>query len=55
MASRYTKSIPEYIYFVGESGWIQGPYVKPQKGYKNRKFKIEEVPMEEVKTKTKKQ
>lgn len=43
MSSRYTKSIPEYVYFVGEGEWIQGPYVKPQKGRVNRKFKITEI------------
>ena len=49
MASRYTKSIPEFIYFVGDGEWIQGPYVKPQKGYDNRKFKIQEIKEEKKK------
>ena len=43
MGSRYTKNIPEYVYFVGSGEWIQGPYVKPQKGRENIKFKITEV------------
>jgi hypothetical protein len=46
MSSRFTKNIPEYIYFVGEGEWVSGPYVRPQRGLKNRKFRIEEVPME---------
>lgn len=49
---RFTKQIPEFVYFVGENGWIQGPYVRPQRGYKNRKFKITEVPMDEPKKKS---
>jgi len=53
MASRYTKSIPEFVYFVGEGEWIQGPYVKPQRGSVNRKFKLTEV-IEEPKEKPKK-
>ena len=48
---RYTKGVPEYVYFVGEDGWVQGPYVNPKKGYKNRKFKITEVQMDEPKDK----
>jgi hypothetical protein len=32
--SRYTKSIPEFVYFIdGGDGWFAGPYVKnPMKG-----------------------
>jgi len=52
-SSRYTKKIPEYVYFVGTSGWIEGPFVNPKKGYTNRKFLLTEVPMDEPKNKTK--
>lgn len=45
MASRYTKKIPMYVYFVGDGEWIQGPYVNPQKGRVNRKFLLTEVPI----------
>lgn len=43
MGPRYTKSIPEFVYFSGDGdGWIQGPWVKPQ--YKsNRKFRLVEI------------
>lgn len=52
---RFTKSIPEYIYFIGEDGnWVYGPYVKPKEGRVNRKFKIIEVPMDEPKNKNEK-
>jgi hypothetical protein len=51
---RSTKQLPEFVYFVGEGEWIQGPYVNPKKGRQNRKFKITEVPMDEPKTKKKK-
>jgi hypothetical protein len=45
MGSRYTKKIPEYIYFIGEDGnWIQGPYVnKPKNRRDYRKFKLTEI------------
>lgn len=45
MSSRYTKSIPEFIYFVGEGEWIKGPYVTKQsnKNRTVRKFKLVEV------------
>jgi hypothetical protein len=48
MASRYTKGIPDYVYFVGDndSEWVQGPFVKPRPGC--RKFKLTEVPMEPI-------
>jgi hypothetical protein len=46
---RFTKKIPEFVYFVGDDGWIQGPYVAPKKGYKNRKFKLTEIKIEEEK------
>lgn len=40
---RWTKKVPEFIYFVGEDGnWIQGPYVHPH-GNRDRKFKLVEV------------
>lgn len=45
MGSRATKKIPEFIYFVGtgsNNGWIDGPYVHPQKYRENRKFKLVE-------------
>lgn len=45
MGSRYTKKIPEFVYFVGEGEWVEGPYVNPKSGRGNRKFKLEEVPM----------
>jgi hypothetical protein len=51
MGTRATKKIPEYVYFVGTSGWIDGPYVHPQKGRINRKFLVTEVPMDEPKIK----
>lgn len=41
--TRYTKKIPEFVYFVGEGEWIQGPYVnKPRTSSKIRKFKLTE-------------
>lgn len=48
---RMTKKLPEYVYFVGEGEWISGPYVNPQRGRKNRKFKLTEVQMDEPKKK----
>jgi hypothetical protein len=48
---RMTKQIPEFIYFIGDGEWISGPYVNPKKGYKNRKFKITEVEIDEQKQK----
>lgn len=54
MGSRFTKQVPEHVYFWGEGEWINGPYVKPQKGRTNRKFKLTEVPMDEPKKKTEK-
>ena len=50
---RYAKGLPEFIYFVGENEWIQGPYVNPKRGsgHKQRKFKLVEVPMNEPKRK----
>ena len=32
MGSRYTKSIPNSVYFWKCGGWWAGPFVKPQKG-----------------------
>ena len=56
MGSRYLKNrVPEFLYFVGddvEGQWIQGPFVKPQSGNTNRKFKLIEVPMDEKRSKT---
>jgi hypothetical protein len=43
MSSRYTKKIPEFIYFVGKGEWIQGPFVHPKRGQQNRKFKLTEI------------
>ncbi len=44
MSSRYTKKIPEFIYFEGDGEWIKGPYVnKPRTSGKVRKFKLTEV------------
>lgn len=54
MASRYTKKIPQYVYFVGEGEWIQGPFVRPKQGFANRKFLVTEVPMDEPKVRGKK-
>jgi hypothetical protein len=51
MGARYTKTIPDYVYFINEGEWIAGPFVKPQAGRDNRKFKLEEVPMPEPKKK----
>lgn len=53
MSSRYTKSIPEFVYFVGEGEWIQGPYVTKQsnKNKTVRKFKLVEVIIEKRKGK----
>ena len=52
MASRYTKTIPEYVYFVNEGEWKAGPFVRPQANRVNRKFKLVEEPIK-VKKKTK--
>lgn len=49
MSSRYTKKIPEFVYFVGEGEWIQGPFVNPKRGRPNRKFKLTEIIEEEKK------
>ena len=46
MASRYTKGIPEYVYFVGDGEWVQGPFVNPRPNC--RKFKLVEVPLDVV-------
>lgn len=48
---KYTKSIPEFVYLVAEGGWFAGPFVHPQKGRTNRKFKLVEVeiPEKEIK------
>ena len=46
MGGRFTKKIPEFIYFVGEDGnWIQGPYVNRPKNNNAqiRKFKLIEI------------
>lgn len=51
---RFTKQLPEHIYFVGKGEWISGPYVRPQRGRANSKFLITEVPMDEPKKKKKK-
>lgn len=49
MAGKYTKKVPEFVWFIGslEPGkWKQGPYVNRPKGYKDGdksllKFKLE--------------
>jgi hypothetical protein len=47
---RFTKKTPDFVYFIGEDGgWIQGPYVNPQRGKKNRKFKLTEILIDETK------
>ena len=46
MAARYTKGIPEYVYFVGEGEWVQGPFVNPRPNC--RKFKLVEIPMDNI-------
>lgn len=52
---RYTKKIPETIYFVGQDGdWVQGPYVNIPKRYKEgdghlRTFKLTEIVIEKSK------
>lgn len=51
MGSRYTKRIPEFVYLVEQGEWTAGPFVKPQKGTTNRKFKLVEVPMDKPKEK----
>jgi len=51
MSGRYTKSIPEHIYFCGSGEWIEGPYVHPKRGNNNRKFKLVEVLMDKPKKK----
>ena len=46
MAARYTKKIPEFVYFIGEDSheWKEGPFVNPPRGNrKYRKFKLIEV------------
>lgn len=42
---RFSKKFPEFVYFVGEDGqeWISGPYIRPQSGRVNRKFRLVEV------------
>jgi hypothetical protein len=40
---KYVKRIPEFIYLIAEGGWFAGPFVHPQKGRQNRKFKLIEV------------
>jgi hypothetical protein len=44
MASRYTKGIPEFVYFVGDGEWVQGPFVNPRPNC--RRFKLVEVPLD---------
>ena len=51
MSGRSTKTLPEFVYFWGTGEYIQGPYVHPQRGRVNRKFKLTEVPMPEPKKK----
>ena len=46
MAARFTKGIPEYVYFVGEGEWVQGPFVHPRPNC--RKFKLVEIPMDNI-------
>ena len=48
---KYCKGIPEHVYLVEEGAWTAGPFVKPQSGRINRKFKLVEVPMDEPKSK----
>lgn len=55
MGARYTKGIPEFVYLVEQGEWTAGPFVKPQAGRTNRKFKLVEVPMDEPKKKNKKE
>ena len=43
MSHRFTKKLPEFIYFVEHASNFAGPYVHPQKGHTNRKFKLTEV------------
>ena len=50
MSKRYTKKIPEFVYFVGTGEWIQGSFVNPKKGFVNRKFSLTEI-IEEPKIK----
>lgn len=40
MASRFTKKKPDFVYFWGSGEWLQGPYMNPQKGRDNIKFKL---------------
>ena len=41
---RFTKEIPEFVYFVGQDGnWVQGPYVTKKTGPDARKFKLVEI------------
>ena len=44
MAARYTKSIPDSVYFysVG-NGWWAGPFVKPQRGRECVEYRLERV------------
>lgn len=52
MGTRYTKGVPEFVYFVVQSdGWTAGPFVRPQADRENRKFKFVEVPMDKPKGK----
>lgn len=48
IGKRFTKQIPEFIYFIGEGEWVMGPYVRPQRNKPNRKFKITQVSTDET-------
>ena len=43
MSARYTKTIPEFIYFIDNGEWKQGPYVTKKTSSSVRKFKLVEV------------
>ena len=47
---KFSKGVPEYIYFIGGYEWLYGPYLKPKEGRVNRKFKLIEVEIDEQKT-----
>jgi hypothetical protein len=50
---KYVKKIPEFVYLIKEGDWFAGPFVHPQKGRQNRKFKLVEITEEEPEEKKK--
>ena len=40
MGSRFTTKKPEYVYYWGTGKYLNGPYVNPQKGRDNVKYRL---------------